>query len=536
MWAEAPTRAESHAREEIPGLVRALLDPSAYPDQPPSVELRETHISWVFLTPDRVYKVKKPVRYSFLDFSSLAKRKTACQAEVTLNRRLAPDVYLGIWPVQRDAAGRVRVGDVGGETIDYAVVMHRLPEDRMMHRMVREGRVTVDQVERLAEVLADFYRRARRGPELARYATAEAIRQNAADNLEHLLRAPDLFGCELLRRLESAQLQFPTLWSDLFTARLRTGWVCEGHGDLRPEHICLTDPPVVYDCVEFSEAFRAGDILNDIAFLAMELDDAGRHDLADAFVRAFAARYPGVLDEALLAYYKAYRALVRAKVALLRAAQEPDRQAERDRLRALRYARLAASYDAAYHRPLVVALIGPSGTGKTTLAYELAGALGAPVVRSDVVRHQLAGRRDPDAAYDEGIYAPAFTRRVYEELIARAIGWAKRNRTTVLVDATFARRWQRDMLRSALRREGVDYCFLFCAVPPSTAVQRVVARRAAGLDISDARPDIVSRQYAFFALAADLARRDVFRLDATAPPEQLKRQAIAALRTVVLRG
>ncbi len=534
MWAEAPLRAKPHTREPNSELLRALLDPASYPDRPASIELRETHISWVFLTPKLVYKVKKPVRFSFLDFSTLQKRRQAAEAELRLNRRLAPNVYLGVWPIQRDRTGRIRVGNVGGETIEYAVVMRRLPEDRMMDRLLAAGRVQMRQIDQLAELLADFYRSARRSERLDQYAEPQAVRANAADNLEQLLRNPDLFGCDLLRRLESAQLQFPTVRSDVFQRRLREGWVCEGHGDLRPEHICLTEPPVVYDCVEFSEAFRAADVLNDLAFLAMELDAAGHPQLAERLIGRFARRYPGVLDRPLLAYYKAYRALVRAKVALLRAAQERDpTAAQRDRSTARRYAELAAYYDHAYHRPLIVAVIGPSGTGKTTLAYELAGAVGAPVLRSDVVRQQLAGRRDPDAAYEAGLYAPSFTRRVYQELLRRALRCARDWRTSVVVDATFAHRWQRDALRRAARESNIEYCFLYCAAPATVAIGRVAARRARGTDISDARPEIVTRQYALFALASDLTRSDVWRLDAAAPLEQLRGQAVEALRAVV---
>ncbi len=501
-------------REPAP-LVEALLKPSAYCHHVTDVELRETHISWVFLTDDRVYKVKKPVRFPFLDFSTLERRRRACEAEVVLNRRLAGDVYLGVLPVQRLADGRICVGEQGGETIDYAVAMKRLPAERMMDWLLDRRRVTASDVRRLARRLVEFYRTARRSPEFARYATREAIEENVRDNLETLMRRPDVFGCELLRRLESAQLQFVWMWEHLFEDRIAAGYVCEGHGDLRPEHICLIDPPAIYDCVEFSESLRVNDVVNDLAFLAMELDLAGEADLAEALFEEYRRASGDFVPRPLVQFYKAYRALVRAKVSLLRAAQQPPEAAARMLERARDYAWLAASYDAEYHVPLAIAVIGPSGAGKTTLACELAGRIGAMVVRSDAVRQKLAGRREPDAPPETGIYAPAMTRRVYEALVRDAEYQVRENRTTVVLDATFSSRSQRELFRRCASACGMPYAFLYCDVPPEVAMRRVVDRRSRGVDISDARPEIVARHYTLFAIARDLTRPDVWRVDAT---------------------
>ena len=534
MWPEAPSRAESHSAPDANALAAALQSPEAYPENPPSIELRETHISWVFLTPTHAYKLKKPVKFSFLDFSTPRQREVACWAELTLNRRLAPDVYIDVWPIRRTSDGGVRVGPGRGEVLDHVVVMRRLPEHLLMHHRLATGTVTAADIRRVAQRLASFYRTARRDETVARYATPASIRANVADNLEQLLRWPDVLGCGLLRRLESAQLQFPALYAAWFERRIGAGWVCEGHGDLRPEHICLSEPPVAFDCVEFALAFRAGDVLNDVAFLAMELEYEGREDLARCLLETLEDEYPGVVEQPLLAFYKAYRALVRAKVSLLRAAQEQQPAARRRHwAQAVRYAELAARYDADYHRPFVLAIIGPSGTGKTTLAYELARTLGAPVLRSDVVRQRLTRRREPQAGYESGIYRPEVTKQVYRRLVAEAIHWASVHRTTVLVDATFAHRARRQQLRTAARSAGVPCGFLYCRLPAHQAARRVVQRLQAGTDISDARPDIVSRQYENFALAPDLARSDVVAIDTATPVHDATQDALAAIRRLL---
>jgi predicted kinase len=309
----------------------------------------------------------------------------------------------------------------------------------------------------------------------------------------------------LYQRVRSSQLQYLALRPGIFAGRIQSGRVCEGHGDLRPEHVCLEDPPVVFDCVEFSLAFRAADVASELAFLAMECEFLEAPELGAALI----AGYNG-------------------KVELLRAGQQAEAAATRSRRRARRYLQLASFYASEFHRPKLLVMVGAAGTGKSTIASALAEAVGAELVRTDAVRHELAGRRQADAAYRQGIYADSVTDETYRELFRRAASLLASGIATVL-DGTFRDIRQRDEARQIAKRYGVDVHFLYCRCPSQVARARIADRIARREGISDARPTLHDIQQQELDSATDLEPPTTIYLDTCQPVPLLIQQILHSL-------
>ncbi|MCL5059610.1 MAG: hypothetical protein M1449_03285 [Candidatus Thermoplasmatota archaeon] len=304
-----------------PGLAAALeaklgflKRPDAYPEAPARVEALETHMSWVFLTDTHAYKLKKPVRYAYLDFSTVEARRLDCEEEARLNRRLAADVYLGVIPLVLGADGRMSLGGAG-ETVDWLVRMRRLPADRMLDRLLRRGAVEQAEIGRLARRLACFYAEA-----AAEAITPEAYRQGLAGRIEdnlHELASPE-FGLApgLLERLAHLQLSFLQSHAELLDSRVRQGRIVEGHGDLRPEHVCLLAEPVVIDCLEFRREFRILDPADELGYLALECERLHAPQVGRWLLEAYREASGDAPPEALIHFYQSCRAVLRAKLAL----------------------------------------------------------------------------------------------------------------------------------------------------------------------------------------------------------------------------
>jgi len=309
-----------------PALVQALLQPQAYPGGVTSVELVETHVSYIFLTGEHAYKVKKPVNYGFLDFTTLEKRRYFCGQEVALNRRMAPEVYLGVSEV-REQAGNIGMDGLG-RTVEYAVRMRQLPRHRAMNVLLPLGRVSKAHVRRLAAKIARFHANAAATSEIARLGGLERVRQNVQENLAQM--QPYVGWClsqQVFDTLSAYSNSFLMAKAGLFQSRASQGRVRDCHGDLHTAQIFLLSEPQaeggwdgisIIDCIEFNERFRYCDVAEDIAFLAMDLDYYQRPDLSQCFVQAYVAESgdPGVLD--LLDFFKVYRACVRGKVTAFR--------------------------------------------------------------------------------------------------------------------------------------------------------------------------------------------------------------------------
>lgn len=476
-----------------------LLDPATYPEATRCVEFRETHISRVYLTDAHAYKLKKPLNLGFLDFSTLERRGFFCAEEVRLNRRFAPDTYLGVVELRRDQ-GRLRFGGPG-ELLEFAVRMRRLPEERMLDRLIDNAAPDLPaEIERLARHLAPLLATATVCRDEAEGNQVAVVSNNCAENLAQTVPAIGrILSAEAhwaMTRLTRAQLD---RLSPLLAARETRGYVRDGHGDLHARNICMTDPIQVYDCIEFCRRFRVADVAAELAFLLMDLDFRGCRDLAARFLATYleCANDPELIQ--LLGFYKSYRAWVRGKVdSLLANETEVDATMRAEaQLRSRRYFNLALGY----HVPATLVLTaGLMGVGKTTLARALAAALGGTLLRSDVVRKELAGI-DPSSFQAEpfgtGLYTPAMNARTYAELGRRAQALLASG-TTVIVDASFATSSERNSFFALADALGIPARLLHLQCDRATALARLDRRLAERSDASDGRSELVQAQAAVF--------------------------------------
>lgn len=516
--ATTPGYATSEATETAiaPELLQALLDPAAYPHAPHEVAVIQTHISCVFLAGDQVFKVKKAVRFPFLDFSTLERRRYFCEEEVRLNRRLAPGVYLGVVPIVRSGA-RYRVGGAG-EPVEYAVHMRRLPEGCVLRGLVERGGADVGLMQRIAAKMAAFHAQAETGPAITAAGAPDAIEHTLRDNFATLAPlagtlAPPGTLANLQLLMESALARS----ADRLRARQGAGRVRDCHGDLRPDHICCTDELPIFDCVEFSSRFRYCDVASEMAFLAMELEFLGTRPLADALIDAYVAASGDAELSAILPFFRAYRALVRAMVAALTSAEKEIEAAARVGARedARRYLAVAERAAWAAHMPFLIAVVGPSGTGKSTLAGALVARTAFAWLRSDVLRKQRAGlaalAHPADAERAALLYAPERSAEVYAALAAEAEALARAGRGGI-IDATFRRRADRDRLRAAAARGAAPLLWIECRATPATVRDRLLTRAAQGTDPSDATWTVAEAQAHDFEPLAEIASEAQLRL------------------------
>lgn len=321
------TVSESLVRQPtLEAKVEFLSQPGAYPDRRGAVTCRETHMSWVFLTTDRAYKLKKPVRFSYLDFSTLTLREAACRAEIRLNRRLAPEVYLGAVALTMSPAG-LAIGGTG-EVVDWLVVMRRLEEFPMLDRALGEHRVQTWQLDRLVATLIQFYRRATPvfiSPRRHLVAWQRSLLVNTRVLLDPRLGMP----AGLVRRIDRAQRLFLACRSALLADRVWSRRIVDGHGDLRPEHICLSDPPRIIDCLEFNAALRAADPFDEVAFLSLECERLGNPWAGRYMRRRIAAALQDGPSDELFTFYRCYRATLRARLAIAHLLEPSPRTPEK---------------------------------------------------------------------------------------------------------------------------------------------------------------------------------------------------------------
>lgn len=474
-------------------LLEALARPAAYPDAVPEVEVFQTHISAVFLAGDFAYKVKKPLDLGFLDFTTLERRRAACEDEVRLNRRLAPNVYRGVVPVTRDD-GQLRVSG-RGEVVEYAVKMERLPADRTFERLLEAGQLTPAAVERLARKVARFHREETGSEEIAAEARWKAVAANARQNFAQMKEEVDrTVSEEVFGRLERLTEQELQRRRALIEDRAETGVARDTHGDLHLDHIYSLprtgepDELVIIDCIEFNKRFRYADPVSDIAFLVMDLDFHGRTDLARVAADAYFDESGDEPGRTLLPYYASYRAIVRAKVEgmALREAEVPEAQKARLLDQARAHGLLALHYLAPPpERPALILVGGLPGSGKSRLARNLEAGDGVVRLDSDEVRKELAGvetGRSAAAEWGSGIYTPEWNDRTYDELLKRAGDILFRG-GRVVVEATFREEKRRRPFVEWARRLCVPVLFIEC-VAPDQEIRSRLSRRSG--DVSDA--------------------------------------------------
>ena len=478
--------------------IQSLMKSDAYPDPTDGVRLVQTHISWIFLAGKFVYKIKKPVDFGFLDFSTPDRRKFYCDEEVRLNRRLCPDIYLGVIPVREADGGASFHGD--GKTIDYAVKMVRLPEERMADRLLVRGELRPDDVKRIAATVADFHGRAAGGAELGSYGSLQSIRRNWEENFAQT----DEFAGSTMPARDLLMIRewvegFMAGNAGLFNERVEGGFIRECDGDLHLENICLTERVCIFDCIEFNNRFRFIDTAADIAFLLMDLEFYGRRDLAAIFLNEYLAISYDIGALLLVNFYRIHRAFVRGKVESFRLKDPgiPEREKQEAREKARRYFRLARGYVLREKlEPLLVVICGLTGSGKSTIAETIGGELSLPVLSSDRLRKELAGvplYEHKVDGYAAGIYSPAHSEATYRELFTRAdklLGSGE----GVIIDATCMRRKDRESLLQVAERHGAPMYLVLVESPESLIRQRLEERERSGTGVSDGRWDVYLRQ------------------------------------------
>jgi aminoglycoside phosphotransferase family enzyme/predicted kinase len=483
-------------------------------DAAPAASVAETHSAVVFFVGDRAYKLKKPVDLGFLDFRSRAGREAVCHREVELNRRLSPDVYLGVADVHGP----------GGEMCDHLVVMRRMPHDRRLSTLVERGERVEGHLWDLAHLIAAFHSRAERSAAADAAASPGALAGRWRDNSASLKASVPVVDGATVERVHALAMRYLDGRLPLFDRRRVEGRACDGHGDLLADDVfCLPDGPRVLDCIEFDDGLRYGDTLADVAFLAMDLERLGRPELGELFLRAYRLHADDVWPASLEHHHIAYRAQVRAKVTAIRAGQghEPS-VAEARRLLAMAADHLEAA------RVRLVVVGGLPGTGKSTVAGAIGDALGATVLRSDEVRKELAGLPVDWPAhhqYGRGIYTAEATANTYRELLSRsevALGMGE----TVVLDASWGDEGWRAQARAVASRACADLVELRCEVAAEVAAERMHARAAAGGGPSDATPAIA----AAMAAVAD-PWPEAIAIGTDGPPSVSLAKALDALET-----
>lgn len=438
----------------------------------------ETHTGVVFFLGDRAYKVKKPVRFEFLDFSTHEARETACRREVELNRRLAPDVYLGVADV---------VGP-DGAVCDHMVVMRRMPDERRLSARVTAGEAVEEPLHDVARQVAVLHAGAPTAPDPLGVAGRTALAGRWDESIDTLRRFEgNVVDAAVVDHVAELARRYLEGRAALFDDRIRTGRVRDGHGDLLADDVfCLDDGPRILDCLEFDDRLRCGDVLADVAFLAMDLERLGRTDLGERFLRDYRALSGEEWPASLAHHYVAYRAAVRTKVACLRSEQGDAAAADQARhLLDIACRRLEAG------RVRLVLVGGLPGTGKSTLAAALGDVVGAVVLRSDEVRNELTG--------GVGVYDEATTTRTYVTVLDRARALLGLGESVVL-DAT----WHDPRWRAAAADTATDgvaeLVELECRAPVEVMASRIATRQAAGTDVSDATVEVAT------AMAVDALR------------------------------
>jgi hypothetical protein len=518
----------------LPPLIRAMLRTEFYPHPADSAELRQTHISYVLLAGD-VYKIKKPVRFSFLDYSTLEKRRRFCHEEIRLNRRLAPAVYLDVLAIVQDGE-RFGLRDSPGQEekiCEYAVRMRRLPEEYFLDRLVQQGKARKEDFDRIAAILAGFYATAATD-RTSHYGSPEMIRLNLERNLTELEPCiGETLTADELSHIRDFHLDFFTNNRPLLETRIRDCRVREGHGDLRAEHICLEEDPVIFDCIEFSEEFRYCDAASEIAFLSMDLDYLGVPMLSDHFVKSFQKLTgdPDLLR--LLPLYKTYRACVRGKVETLKSAEPevPEEERLEAKARARRYFHLAQRYTRGPLPPAIIVVCGLAGSGKSTIARDLGARTGYQILSSDVVRKQLAGvplTSHSAQEYGKGLYDDSINVITYDRLLEQAEDCLKSARGVIL-DATFRDSQHRRQCAELASRLSLPVLFVESRASEKTTLERLKKRQQRRGEVSDATVEVYLRQREEFAPLSEIAESNRMIVNTDNDPDEGARQVIHSL-------
>ena len=478
-------------------LIQALLNPDAYDHDTSDIQLLETHISWIILTGPFAYKIKKPVDFGFLDYSTPEKRRQFCKLEVSLNRRLAAPLYLGVVHITGHEDKPMMNGK--GDTIDYAVKMKQFPSGLLLSDLIDNAELREVHIDWLARVVADFHLQTNVASDETSFGSPDAVWQPVEENYKQIREV--LEELPLLQRLALIETWSQHEYSAikiLLEQRKQHGFIRECHGDLHLGNIVLLDGEIVpFDCIEFNDNLRWIDVMSEVAFLVMDIEDHDRSDLAWRLLNAYLEKTGDYEGLSVFRYYLVYRAIVRAKVAALRLSQSGLDAAETSAVHREmeNYLSIAERYIRSRH-PAVILMHGLSGSGKTTISQQLIEWLPAIRIRSDVERkrlHGLAPQDDSQSELNEGIYDLASTDDTYGRLAELASSLCSAG-YPVIVDATFLRHDQRQWFRDLADELNVPFRILECHASHSILRERISEREALGQDASEAPVAVLERQ------------------------------------------
>ncbi len=501
-------------------LIQALQDPACYDHPVQDIQVIETHISWVLLSGPYAYKIKKPLNLGFLDFSTLKKRHHYCHEELRLNSRLAPDIYLDVVNITADALHPQINGT--GEAIEYAIRMKQFPQQAQLDRVLAEGKLEARHMDIIAEKIAYFHAHIDHADDSSDFGRPEGIKARCMGNFDlietHIKEDSDIRSLEALRQWTDTQ--FHRLHDEMMS-RKANGFIRECHGDLHLRNMALIDDNIlIFDCIEFNDDFRWIDVISEIAFTVMDLQDRGHGKLAYRFLNRYLEITGDYSGLTLLPYYLLYRAMVRAKVDCIRAFQDgiPDKERQSILEEYRSYIRLAEIYT----RPQTAALFithGLSGSGKTFFTQSILEHLPAIRIRSDIERKRLFDietNSNTNAGVQDGIYSLDASRQTYNRLAELARVPLNAGYHTI-VDATFLRCEQRQQFRDLAEQLGIPFVILDFHAIENILRERIIARQAVGKDASEADIEVLEQQMASIELFSEDEIIHCITIDTMAP-------------------
>jgi uncharacterized protein len=508
---------------------KAMTEPSFYPYPVERVEFRETHISFVFLAGDWVYKVKKPVHFGFLDFRTLDARHHFCLREVLLNQRLTRGVYEKVVGICRDEKGKFRLDS--GEALEFAVKMRRLPAEASLVELLKRRVVTSDDMSQLGRHLSEFYSRSDSNPQIDHYGDPEVIAFNMEENFQQIEPFVDgLLDRERWEFIREVSRAFFHDWSRLFENRMANGCIRDGHGDLRAEHVYFYGGIQIIDCIEFNDRFRYGDVVSDLAFLHMDLESLDQADASIAVMSAYTEHSGDHQCYSLLDFYSAYRAIVKVKVTCLRSTEVDDPETKSSlKLNARNYLEQAYRYALQFSRPTLWVFCGLPATGKSALAEALSESLSLTIFQSDKIRKEgndHLALQEEIVPFEQGIYRAAMRQRVYARMFARAQEYLKNGRSVIL-DATFSRAKWREEARQLAADLDTNLVFVECFCRLETIRERL-EQREQKQSISDARLQHLNEMVESFEPLSEILAEILIRLDTELPFSRCLLELLAA--------
>jgi aminoglycoside phosphotransferase family enzyme/adenylate kinase family enzyme len=491
---DSASKRNKHLIPDTPQLIMAMLKPEFYDHPVQTCQLVETHISWVILTGDFVYKIKKPVDFGFLDFSSLQQRKFYCEEELRLNRRLAPDLYLDIIKISGSAENPVLGGK--NKALEYAVKMLQFSPDMQLDHVLARNELNPEMIDSIASLIADFHQTIEISGNDTDYGNLEHVHQPVKENFIQIRdRVDNKSQLELLSTLEQWSEDIFYKMKSVFNERKEKGFIRECHGDLHLRNLAwYKNKPLAFDCLEFNPNFRWVDVMSEIAFLMMDLEDHKQPELAQRYLNRYLELTGDYQGCSVLRFYLVYRAMVRAKVDAIRVHQTSISEQESDEANKefYSYLQLALTYTKP-DTPFIIITRGMSASGKSTLTQVLLEKIGAIRIRSDIERKRLFNIKpgqDSHANTEQGIYTTEATKKTYFKLLELA-GSIIDAGSPVIIDATFSTFKQRKLFKELAAKKHVRYIILEFVAENETLKQRIRDRKN---DVSDADLNILENQ------------------------------------------